>query len=85
MIIRRDRIRGTICFFLGIILVLLRWGIVGMVFEIFGFINLFANFFPTVLMVARQLPGLSTLLSIPIVSKMADKIAGKGGLPKYSA
>mmetsp|Transcript_21193 Transcript_21193/g.35544 ORF Transcript_21193/g.35544 Transcript_21193/m.35544 type:complete len:141 (-) Transcript_21193:137-559(-) len=80
---RHDRIRGTVCFFLGIALVLMKWGMIGMLVEGFGFLNLFGNFLPTVLSVARQLPILSTLLDMPIVSQTADFIAGKTR-PKYS-
>jgi Got1/Sft2-like family len=74
---RRDRIRGTICFFLGIVMV------IGMCIEGFGFLNLFGNFLPTVLAVARQIPGLSTVLDLPVVAQAADFIAGKTR-PKYS-
>lgn len=80
---RRDRLRGTVCFFLGIVLVILRWGIIGMCFEAFGFLNLFGNFLPTVLAVARQIPGLKTILELPGVSHAADFIVGKTR-PKYS-
>ena len=80
---RRDRIRGTICFFLGIALVIMRWGLIGICVEGFGFLNLFGNFLPTVLTVARQIPGLSTVLDFPIVSQAADFVAGKTR-PKYS-
>jgi hypothetical protein len=61
----------------------MRWGIVGMCLEGFGFLNLFGNFLPTVLSVARQLPVLSTFLDLPVVSHAADFIAGKTR-PKYS-
>lgn len=38
---RKQKIRGTICFLGGIILVFLKWPFVGMVVETFGFLNLF--------------------------------------------
>ena len=71
------------CFFLGIALVVFRWGLVGMILEGFGFLNLFGNFLPTILSVARQIPVLSNILDFPIVSQTADYIAGKTR-PKYS-
>ena len=74
---RRDRIRGTVCFVLGIILVLLRWGLFGIVLEGFGFLNLFGNFLPIVLTVGRQIPGLSIVLDLPVISHAADYLAGK--------
>ena len=74
---RRDRIRGTVCFVLGIVLVLLRWGLFGIVLEGFGFLNLFGNFLPIVLTVGRQIPGLSVVLDLPVISHAADYLAGK--------
>jgi hypothetical protein len=38
---RKQKIRGTICFLGGIILVFLKWPFVGMIVETFGFLNLF--------------------------------------------
>lgn len=81
---RPDRIRGTICFFLGVALVLWRWSLIGMILEAFGFINLFGNFLPTVLSFARQIPGLSHILDAPIVSQAVDFLAGKTTRSKYS-
>ena len=75
--------RGTICFFLGIVLVLLRWGIVGMLLEGFGFLNLFGNFLPTVVAVGRQIPGLGKVLDLPVVAQIVDVVSGKTR-PKYS-
>lgn len=80
---RPDRIRGSICFFLGLALVLFRWGMIGMILETFGFLNLFGNFLPTVLVVGRQIPFLSTVLDHPMVAPTIDYIAGKAK-PKYS-
>eukprot|EP01089_Gocevia_fonbrunei_P001011 TRINITY_DN10969_c0_g1_i3.p1 TRINITY_DN10969_c0_g1~~TRINITY_DN10969_c0_g1_i3.p1 ORF type:complete len:115 (+),score=5.11 TRINITY_DN10969_c0_g1_i3:121-465(+) len=48
------KIKGTICFLGGISMVILGWAFVGMIFEVFGFINLFGNFFPHVLSFLRS-------------------------------
>ena len=80
---RPDKIRGTICFFAGVILVMLRWGLVGICIEGFGFLNLFGNFLPTVLVAARQIPGLKVVLDLPGISHLADFLVGKTR-PKYS-
>jgi len=81
---RRDRIRGTICFFLGIALVLFKWGLIGILIEGFGFLNLFGNFLPTVLTVGRQIPGIGSILDLPFLAPLIDFLVGKT-LPKYSA
>merc|ERR1711871_172076 len=51
-----SRLPGSICFFLGIAMVLFGWTFFGMMIEVFGFVNLFGNFFPTALMFAKRLP-----------------------------
>jgi hypothetical protein len=38
---RKQKIRGTICFLGGIILVFLKWPFIGVIVETFGFLNLF--------------------------------------------
>ena len=38
---RKQKIRGTVCFFTGMSLVFLRWAIVGVIVETVGFLNLF--------------------------------------------
>uniref|UniRef100_A0A7S2CR74 Vesicle transport protein n=1 Tax=Octactis speculum TaxID=3111310 RepID=A0A7S2CR74_9STRA len=66
--------RGVFCFFGGIALVLAKWPVVGMILEVFGFLNLFGNFFPIVISAMRQMPILSNILSLPIISTIADKL-----------
>lgn len=81
---RRDKIRGTVCLVLGIFLVLMKWGIIGVALEGFGFLNLFGNFLPIALNVIRQLPFVSGILDLPGISQAAEFIAGKTR-PKHSA
>lgn len=40
--IQKQRSKGTACFLLGIIVILLRYPKTGFLIEIFGFVNLFA-------------------------------------------
>ena len=77
------KVRGTILFFFGVMLVMMRWGFVGMLVEGFGFMNLFGNFLPSALELARRFPYLSNILDLPGISQAADFIVGKTR-PKYS-
>lgn len=43
---RRQKLRGTVCFLGGILLVFCKWPFVGMVVETFGFLNLFGYVCP---------------------------------------
>lgn len=38
---QKRKIKGTSCFLGGIVIVLIGWPVIGMIIEIFGFINLF--------------------------------------------
>ncbi|CDU24669.1 probable GOT1-Membrane protein required for ER to Golgi transport [Sporisorium scitamineum] len=73
---RKQKIRGTICFFLGMFLVFCKWAVIGMLVEAFGFLNLFGDFFPVILSFLRQLPIIGNVLSMPGVANVLDKLAG---------
>ena len=45
---RKQKLRGTICFFGGILLVFFKWPFVGIIVETFGFLNLFGYVYPPV-------------------------------------
>ncbi|SOV05880.1 probable GOT1 - Membrane protein required for ER to Golgi transport [Ustilago sp. UG-2017a] len=73
---RKQKIRGTICFFAGMLLVFCKWAVVGMAVEAFGFLNLFGDFFPVILSFLRQLPVIGNVLSLPGVGALLDRLAG---------
>jgi len=67
---KKEKIRGTVCFAFGIFLVIVGWAFIGLCVELFGFMNLFGNFFPIAISVGRRTPILGTFLSFPIVSHL---------------
>jgi len=73
---RKQKIRGTLCFFGGILLVFIKWPFFGVIIEMFGFLNLFGDFFPVILTFLRQLPFIGNLLTLPYVRDLADRLAG---------
>ncbi|EAU91323.2 golgi transporter [Coprinopsis cinerea okayama7 len=73
---RKQKIRGSICFFGGILLVFLKWPFIGMIVETFGFLNLFGDFFPVVVTFLRQLPFIGNILSLPYIRGFVDRLAG---------
>ncbi|KIY65835.1 Got1-domain-containing protein [Cylindrobasidium torrendii FP15055 ss-10] len=73
---RKQKIRGTLCFFGGILLVFFKWPFFGMILEAFGFLNLFGDFFPVVITFMRQVPFVGTALSLPYIRDVVDRIAG---------
>ena len=64
---RKHKLRGTLCFLGGIVLIFLKWPVVGISVELFGFINLFGDFFPVVLGFLRQLPFIGPVLRGPYI------------------
>ncbi|EGC39913.1 hypothetical protein DICPUDRAFT_74542 [Dictyostelium purpureum] len=79
---QRKKIRGTILFFLGIIVLLAtRWTFVGMLVELFGFVNLFGDAFPIIISILRKLPIIGNILNHPIVNKVLQKADSGNELP----
>ncbi|KAF9227277.1 Got1-domain-containing protein [Gyrodon lividus] len=73
---RKQKLRGTICFLGGVMLVFIKYPFIGMIVETFGFLNLFGDFFPVVLTFLRQLPFIGTALSLPYIRPVVDRLVG---------
>lgn len=72
----RRRKRASICFFVGIMLVMLRWCFIGLCIQGFGGLNLFGNFFPMVARVAESTPVIGPLLQHPAAQKVIKVLEG---------
>ncbi|CAB9527420.1 Vesicle transport protein GOT1B [Seminavis robusta] len=72
---RPDRARGIISFFLGIILVMIRWPIVGMILQLYGLIYLFGQFFPIAAQSMRDTPVIGDLLKMPAVERFFEGLS----------
>ena len=73
---RVERWRGIVTFLGGIVLVIVGWPVVGIFVQLFGFLNLFASFFPVALAFLRHMPVIGSVFNAPVVSKVMDKLAG---------
>lgn len=73
---QRHKLRGSTAFFGGIFIVLFGWPLVGMIIEMYGFIVLFSGFLPVAVNFLRRVPVLGTILNLPILNKIVDRIAG---------
>ncbi|NWV78619.1 GOT1A protein, partial [Dasyornis broadbenti] len=61
---QRQKLKGTSFFFGGLVVVLMRWPILGMLLEAYGFIALFRSFFPV------AFGFLGSLANIPLLSQV---------------
>ena len=53
---RRQKLKGTAAFIAGILLILLRWPLVGFIVELYGIFVLFGDFFATIGSFAGNIP-----------------------------
>lgn len=73
---QKHKAKASIAFFGGIIIVLLGWPLVGMLVETYGFVLLFSGFFPVAINFLRRVPILGTILNMPGLSGLLDRLAG---------
>lgn len=69
---RRQKLKGTASFAMGIILILLRWPLIGFLIELYGIFVLFGDFFATVGSFAGNIPVLG-----PYIQQLLSR-AGSG-------
>lgn len=60
-------VQGSAFFLVGVFLILIKWALVGICVEAYGFWALFSGFFPTILGFLRRLPVLGSLLDLPVL------------------
>ncbi|THW88528.1 hypothetical protein D6D15_05934 [Aureobasidium pullulans] len=77
---RRQKIKGTAAFVAGIILILLRWPLIGFLVEIYGIFILFGEFFKTIAGFAYNIPVVGPYLARGL--QKAGEKAGEGNRNK---
>nr|XP_033775207.1 vesicle transport protein GOT1A-like isoform X3 [Geotrypetes seraphini] len=65
---QRPKLKGTSFFLGGVVIVLLRWPILGMTLEVYGFISLFRTFFPAVF------GFLGSVSNVPFLSMLFQRL-----------
>ena len=75
---RRDRIRGIAAFFGGVLLVLLRWPMFGMIAQIYGLVYLFGQFFPIAAASLKDAPVIGSLFRQPSVERFFSSFGSSG-------
>ena len=82
---RKDRLRGIISFAVGITLVMLRWPISGMVFQLYGIVYLFGQFFPIAIQAAKGVPVVGKLFENEAVEGFFTSVGSSVGAAKPKA
>ncbi|XP_016426212.1 vesicle transport protein GOT1B-like isoform X2 [Sinocyclocheilus rhinocerous] len=72
---QRHKMKATGFFLGGVFVVLIGWPIVGVVLEVYGFFLLFRGFFPVAVGFIRRVPILGSLLNLPGISGLVDKVS----------
>lgn len=78
---RPTKIRGTVCFALGIFLILLKHSFIGFAVECVGILQLFGDFFAVIVAFLRSMPFIGPVLSHPAIAPTIDRLAGVRILP----
>lgn len=73
---RPTKLRGSLCFIIGILLILLKRSFIGFILESFGILGLFGDFFGTIIQFLRSIPYIGDILSHPLIAPTIDKLAG---------
>ncbi|XP_062067261.1 vesicle transport protein GOT1A isoform X2 [Lepus europaeus] len=71
---QRHKLKGSSLFLGGVVLVLLRWPLLGMLLEAYGFFSLFRGFFPV------AFSFLGSAFNIPFLSVLFQRLQGTGSM-----
>ena len=75
---RREKWRGIVMFFAGIVLVLFKRSFIGMVVEVFGMVAMFGGLLPIVVSFLSSLPVVGPFFASPAVAGVVASLAGAG-------
>jgi hypothetical protein len=82
---RKDRLRGIIAFFGGIILVMCKWGMFGMILQLYGIVYLFGQFFPIAAQSLKSAPVIGSVFETPAVERFFNSFGSSGGGSRKSS
>jgi len=68
---RRQKVKGTAAFAAGILLILMRWPLIGFCVELYGIFVLFGDFFATIAGFVQNVPYVG-----PVIAQVLEKISG---------
>lgn len=75
---RKDRLRGIVAFFGGVLLVMVRWPVFGMISQLYGLVYLFGQFFPIAAASMKDTPVIGSVFRMPAVERFFQNFGGGG-------
>lgn len=78
---RPTKIKPTLFFFGGILLILTKHSFIGFIVESVGILSLFGDFFGTIVQFLRAMPVIGPILRHPLVEPFINRIARLDTLP----
>lgn len=81
---QRHKFKATGFFVGGILVVLIGWPVIGMCLEMYGFFLLFSGFFPVAVNFLRRVPVLGTVLNLPGISSVVDRLGESNSMMRKS-
>mmetsp|Transcript_20889 Transcript_20889/g.32585 ORF Transcript_20889/g.32585 Transcript_20889/m.32585 type:complete len:139 (-) Transcript_20889:86-502(-) len=74
-------LRPSICFLVGICLVIFGYSFFGLILEGFGFFKLFGKFFPYLFITLRGMPVIGQIMMMPPLRQLSDYVINEGKPP----
>lgn len=72
---RKQKLKGTAAFFLGLFLIIMRWAFIGFFVELYGIIILFGDFLGTIAGFARNIPVIGPWIGV-LVDRAGVAVSG---------
>ncbi|CAK7238997.1 MAG: Golgi Transport [Sporothrix thermara] len=63
---RKQKVKGTAAFFSGLLLILMRWPLIGFLVELYGIMVLFGDFLGTIAAFARNVPVIGPYIGMAV-------------------
>lgn len=76
---QRHKLKATTSFFLGIVIVLFGWPIIGMILETYGFLLLFRGFIGSAISFLYYVPVVGTILQLPFLRTIIRSLSSETG------
>lgn len=75
--VKKSKLRVSICFLSGVVLVVMGWTFIGLVVELYGATGLFYDFLPLLIAFFRDWPYIRVFFRLPGIQQLTDRIVNE--------